>query len=348
MTLPNVGVEIGDALRPRRSGMARYAQSLLDGLLQTEAAAQIQAWAPWRRVLGGIMHSPPGGMRYYGSTSPRNPPVLFHATACVFPKWKSSIEIATVHDLYGIPPRNEWTDLIKARTDYLVRSERLICVSEFTRRHVHELLGIDANRTVAIPLAPAAHFRPATLDAQRKLRSKFKLSNEFLLFVGRDRVNKNLDGLVTAYARSGLELPLCIAGRHSRATQERLLELARKQLPRGSLRWLGEVRDEQLPTLLSCASALCMPSTFEGFGLPVIEAMACGTPVLTSARCATEEAAGGHAVLIDPRDIDSMIEGLKRVLEVTQSRRDAAARHATARTWEHIARETWREYQQAL
>ena len=87
-----------------------------------------------------------------------------------------------------------------------------------------------------------------------------------------------------------------------------------------------------------------MPSTFEKIGLPIIEAMACGTPVVTSARCATEEAAGGHAVLVDPWSIESIADGLRRVLETTDEQRCASRRHATTRDWSDVAVETSRIY----
>ena len=91
-----------------------------------------------------------------------------------------------------------------------------------------------------------------------------------------------------------------------------------------------------------------MPSTFEGFGLPVVEAMACGTAVLTSEKCATEEAAGGHAVLVNPKSIDSIEDGLRRVLLTTDEQKAAARRFATQRTWTDVAAETLQVYSSAL
>lgn len=91
-----------------------------------------------------------------------------------------------------------------------------------------------------------------------------------------------------------------------------------------------------------------MPSTFEGFGLPVVEAMACGTAVLTSEKCATEEAAGGHAVLVNPKSIDSIEAGLKRVLLTTSAQKAAARAFATQRSWTDVAIETLQVYSGAL
>lgn len=340
----HIGIEVGDLLRPRRGGVARYTECLVSALLEGSQPAEIYGWAPWRRMLGGLINPVDIKLRFFGKVAPQERPHIFHATACVFPQWKSEIEIATVHDLYGIPRPNRMTESARRRVEYIRRADRIICVSHYTRNHLHELLNVPANRTVAIPLAAAENFKPATDERKRKLREKYRLPNEFFLFVGRDRYNKNLHRLVTAYARAGLDTPLCIAGRHNAFSRERLGRRARRGHCAGTIRWLGTVSDMELPTLLSCASALCMPSTFEGFGLPVIEAMACGTPVLTSAGCATEEVAGGKAVLVDPKSIDSIVDGLKRVLQATDIQRSEARAFAMRRTWSDVAAETMRVY----
>jgi glycosyltransferase involved in cell wall biosynthesis len=340
----HIGIEVGDLLRSHRAGVARYTQCLLTALLAQPHSEQIFGWAPWRRLLGGLVHPAHVKVRFFGRSPPQTRPDIFHAAACVFPEWKSKIEVATVHDLYGIPALNKMTAKTWRRIAYIQRADRLICVSHFTRNHLHELLNVSPSRTIAIPLAAASNFEPATPESKRKLREKLRLPQEFFLFVGRDRYNKNLHRLVTAYARSGLHTPLCIAGKQDDYSRERLGRRARRYHCAGSIRWLGAVSDTELPVLFSCASALCMPSTFEGFGLPVIEAMACGTPVLTSADCATEEAAGGKAILVDPKSIDSIADGLVRVLQMTDAQRADARAYATRRTWSDVAAETMQLY----
>jgi glycosyltransferase involved in cell wall biosynthesis len=346
--MTTIGIEVGDLLRPQRSGMARYTECLIAGLQDLPHDMQIFGFAPWRRLLGSLINPADIKLRFFGKVPPKSRPDLFHATACVFPKWKSKIEIATVHDLYGIPELNKMTEKTWRRVDYIQRADRIICVSHFTRNDLHDLLEVSPSRTIAIPLAVATNFVPASEEQKQDLRKKYRLPQEFFLFVGRDRYNKNLHRLVTAYARSGIKIPFCIAGRHDAYSRERLGRRATRYQCKGSLRWLGPVSDDELPALLSCASALCMPSTFEGFGLPVVEAMACGTAVLTSEKCATEEAAGGHAVLVNPKSIDSIAEGLVRVLKVTDQKKIAARTYATMRTWADVATETMQVYSGAL
>lgn len=347
--MTRIAVEIGDVLRPGHAGMGRYAGCLLSALERSARSADIEGWAPRRRALSWLTASTRVRPRFFAARPPRERPQLFHATACVFPPWRSSVEIATVHDLYAVRAELGLTaQELARRTAYIVRADRVICVSRGTREELHRVVDIPRSHTVAIALAADSRFVPASPEARLRVRRRYALPHEFLLFLGRDRPNKNLDRLVTAHARSAIALPLCIAGRQSRATRERLSSLARVHRASGEVRWLGYVPDDDLPPLLSAASALCLPSTLEGFGLPIIEAMACGTAVLTSMGHATEEAAGGHAVLVDPMCVDSIADGMLRVLARSEAQCLAAQRYATSRTWDDVAGETWRLYEAAL
>jgi glycosyltransferase involved in cell wall biosynthesis len=344
----HIGIEAGDLLRSHRAGMARYTQSLLVALSRSALPAKVRAWAPRRRMLGLLKSPLRLPVHFFGDTHPRVRPDIFHATACVFPAWKSAVEIATVHDLYAV--REELglsADEIRRRTDYIHRADRIICVSQYTRTHLHALLDLPAEKSVSIPLTAHESFKPASTEQQRQLRRRYGLPTEFLLFVGRYRKNKNLEGLMAGYAASGLRLPLYIVGAFNKQEYEMTMGLAAELGCAGAIGWLNAVDESELPTLLSCASALCLPSTFEGFGLPIVEAMACGTPVLTSTGRATEETAGGHAILVDPESVESIADGLHRVLEMTAAQRALARQYAGRRTWKDVAAETWRAYQHA-
>jgi alpha-1,3-rhamnosyl/mannosyltransferase len=343
-----IGIETGDLLRLHRAGMARYTSCLLSALEASPFDAEITAWAPWRRLVGWPLRPSRSKLRFFGKAAPRVRPDIFHATACVFPPWKSSIEISTVHDLFAIREElNLPPEEVRRRTAYAGRADLIICPSRFTQSQVHLLLGIPASRTMVVAHAVDSNFKPAEVKQKLRLRRRHGLPSEFLLFVGRDRLNKNLDRLIKAYAQSGLELPLYIAGSQSKMARERLTTLAQQSGCEHSLRWLGAVSDAELPVLLSCASAVCLPSTFEGFGLPILEAMACGTAVVTSLGHATEEVADGRAVLVDPLSVESIAEGLREVLHVSESQKAEARSFATRRTWRDAAEETWCIYQNA-
>jgi glycosyltransferase involved in cell wall biosynthesis len=343
----HIALEAGDLLRPHRAGLARYAECLIAALLGQDESTAIEAWAPLRRSVYWFASRPSARLRFFCKQPPRRRPDIFHATSCVFPDWKSWVEIATVHDLYGIRPEQGLAaDELERRSRYIWRADALICISEHTRDHLHSLLDVPREITQVIRPAPHPRFIPATAEAKRWLQRRYGLAEEFLLFLGRDRANKNLDRLVEAHALARLDIPLYFCGEHSRSTRHRLQQSAAAHGCAGPLRWLGRWPEEELPILLSCASALCIPSTFEGFGLPIVEAMACRTAVVTSAGRATEEASGGMAVLVDPESTESIADGLVRALARTQSQLAAARRYAASRTWKDVAGETLRVYRQ--
>jgi glycosyltransferase involved in cell wall biosynthesis len=328
--------------------MARYTQSLLAALSHSTLPVKVRPWAPRRRMLGLLKSSLRPPVHFFSEEPPRVRPDIFHATACVFPNWKSPVEVVTVHDLFAV--REELhisAEETRRRTDYIHRADRIICVSQYTRAHLHALLDVPEEKSVAISLTAHECFKPASAEQQLRLRRRYGLPAEFLLFVGRYRTNKNLDGLLAAYAASGIRMPLYIVGIFSKQERELTMRVAADVGCIGAIGWLNAVDETELPTLLSCASALCLPSTFEGFGLPIIEAMACGTPVLTSAGRATEETAGGHAVLVDPESVESIADGLHRVLQMTDTQRTLAREYASRRTWNDVAAETLQAYAHA-
>lgn len=348
--MKQVAIEGGDALKAHPAGVARYAIELAAALRAEQGAdLDVRMWYPKRRLLRAHLRSKALPHAWYGKRPPRERPDIFHATACRFPRWQSPVEIATAHDFYHLRDGCGLDEAVRERhMAYVRRARWVICVSETTREHLHQLIDYPRERTVAIPLAVNPRFRPAAPELQQALLRRRRLPSEFLLFVGKARPNKNLQGLIQAYAQSGLEIPLLIAGRQPAELHRQLQEQARISGCAQRVQFIGFVSDAELPVLMSAAQAFCFPSTFEGFGLPVLEALACGTPVLTSAGTATEEAAAGHAVLIDPHSIESMAAGLPRVLEVGQAARDAASVHARSFTWRRVAERTLAVYRQAL
>lgn len=345
-----VAIEAGDTLKAHPAGVARYAIELAAALRAVQDDEfDVRLWYPTRRLLRAHLRarSLPGA--WYGRVPPRTMPALFHATACRFPRWQSAVEIATAHDFYAL--RDEVSPdaaQLEQHMAYVRRSQWVICVSETTREHLHRLIDYPRERTVAIPLAVNHRFRPQAAESILALRKRRRLPAEFLLFVGKARPNKNLHGLIRAYAGSGLEMPLLIAGRQPSRLHQALQEEIRRSGCQGRVSFIGFVSDAELPVLMAAARAFCFPSTFEGFGLPVLEALACGTPVLTSQGTATEEAAAGHAVLVDPHSLESMVDGLQSVVELDPLACRAGSEYARSFTWQRVAEHTLAVYRRAL
>jgi glycosyltransferase involved in cell wall biosynthesis len=234
--------------------------------------------------------------------------------------------VVTVHDLAVLRHPgtfNQWTRRYsRLAVPRVVRAaRRLIAVSEFTRRELVELLRVPEDKIRVIPNAVAEPFRP---DGP-------KAKGDYVLAVGTLEPRKNLAAAQHAAQRLAVELRVVGARGWGGVQVDG---------------WLGRVSDEELARLYRGARCLVYPSLYEGFGIPVLEAMACGTPVVTSAGGATEEVAGGAAVLVDPRDPVSIAEGIE---QATARREELATRgleRARSFTWERIAAETWKVYEE--
>jgi glycosyltransferase involved in cell wall biosynthesis len=198
---------------------------------------------------------------------------------------------------------------------------RVLAVSEFTKQEAVELLGVPEERVTVIGNAVDPVFSP---DGSRA-------DGEYVLAVGTLEPRKNLGRIVEAARRAGLELR--VVGARGWGGVE-------------TPGWVGEVSDEALAGLYRGARALAFPSLYEGFGIPVLEAMACGAPVVTSTGGATEETAGGAAVLVDPLDVDAIAAGLLEADARREELRALGLARARAFSWDAVAdavETVWRE-----
>lgn len=233
---------------------------------------------------------------------------------------------------------------------HVARGARLVLTpSESTRRDVVRLLGLDPGRVRVIPYASGPAFRPTPPDGARL--AALGVEQPYFLYVGTVEPRKNLARALRAFARVASLLPhhrFVIAGQRGWKYADVLHEVARPELaPRVTL--LGYASEDDLPALYAGATAFVYPSLFEGFGLPVVEAMACGTPVLTSRTSSLTEIADGAALLVDPLDETALAEGLLRLAHDPGLRADLRARglaRASAFSWDRTGRETALAYRE--
>jgi len=254
--------------------------------------------------------------------------------------------IVTVHDLsiLRFPEHHP-----RARVEYLGENlERsvhgathVITDAELVRAEVIDRFGIAPERVSAIHLGVDERFQPVALARREVVLARHGIeSGGYLLSVGTLEPRKNLTGLLDAFERLPARLrkrfPLVVVGArgwHSEALDARLDSMA----ARGEVRRAGYVARGDLPALYSGAAVFAFPSVYEGFGLPVLEAMACGAPVLTSRGTTMEEFAGGSVALVDPNDVEAIADGLRALLE------DEARRRALGRAGHERSRDlTWR------
>ena len=200
-------------------------------------------------------------------------------------------------------------------------ADRVFAVSEFTKREAVELLGVDEKRVVVVGNAIDPVFTPEGPAAE----------GDYVLAVATLEPRKNLGRTAEAAARAGVELR--VVGARGWGGVE-------------TPGWVGEVADEELAALYRGARALVVPSLYEGFGIPVLEAMACGTPVVTSRGGAAEEVAGRAAVLVDPLDVEAIAAGIEQASSRRDELRPRGLERAGTYSWGAVAdavERVWRE-----
>jgi alpha-1,3-rhamnosyl/mannosyltransferase len=283
---------------------------------------------------------------------------VFHATNNIFPyRVRAAHSVLTIHDLTLLlfpewHPAERLARMVPALEPAVVRASHIITPSRSTRDDVLKLLPVDPERISVVPegVAPIFAPRPAGEVAARLAPLGLR-AGEYLLFVGTIEPRKNLLRLLQAMELTASTTgPLVLAGGHGwndtaiRVTVERLERT-------GRVRSLGYVPDELRPVLLTGARAFVYPSLYEGFGLPPLEAMACGTPVLTSNVSSLPEVVGDAALFVNPDDVDALATALARLWRDETLRADLRARGlAQARqfSWERTARLTLDVYRAVL
>jgi glycosyltransferase involved in cell wall biosynthesis len=205
-------------------------------------------------------------------------------------------------------------------------ARRILAVSQFTASELQDVLGVPSEKIAVTPNAVDRVFAP---DGERA-------DGDYVLAVGTLEPRKNLSRTIAAAARLGLEVR--VAGARGwggvEATGDNVV-------------WLGEVSDDELARQYRGALCVAYPSLYEGFGIPVLEAMACGAPVVTSTGGATEEVAGGAAVLVDPHDVHGIAAGIETAIARRAELRTLGVGRAAAYSWDETARLTVEAYREA-
>lgn len=277
---------------------------------------------------------------------------LFHAPDFALPPLRRPRGIVTIHDLSFLrlphcadPGLRAFLERVVPRS--VARAARVLADSESTRRDLVELLGVVNDKISVVTPAVDERFRRVTDPGQlAAVRARYRLPPRFVLGIGTLEPRKNFVGLIRAFAQmrwtTGLDYALVIAGRPG-WLYEAIFEQVRRESLEDRVLFPGFVADADLPALYSLADLLAYPSLYEGFGIPVLEAMACGTPVVTSNNSSLPEAAGPAALLVDAEDVGALAEAMMRVLEDEQLRAQMIARG-----YEHARRFTWQRSAAAL
>ncbi len=280
---------------------------------------------------------------------------LYHSSYYLMPYLALPPTILTLYDL--IPLR--FPALSSARARLLFRlttmlalrsATHALAISEATRQDFLRLFRLPPERISTVPLAAAPAFHPQPPRVTEALRQRLGLPPRFVLYLGSNKPHKNLVRLIEAWAGVEGEVRLVIAG----AWDERFPEPRRRAAALGleeRILWLGRVAEAALPALYAAAESFVFPSLYEGFGLPVLEAMACGTPVACSATSSLPEVAGEAALLFDPEATEEIRAALRRLttdVELRAALRQRGLERARRFSWTRTARLTLQHYRRVL
>jgi glycosyltransferase involved in cell wall biosynthesis len=281
---------------------------------------------------------------------------LFHGPVNVVPRGLPCPSIVTVHDLAFLRypatvPKGRYRYLSFETRSSVKRAAKVIAVSEATKRDIVELLKIDPGKIEVVPLGVDARFRPASAREQAEFDARYRIDKPFLLTVGNLEPRKNLPRLLEAFAMVAPSIAhdLIMIGSEGWLTGELRETLARLRLD-GRVKMTGFMDDADLPRWYAAADLFVFPSLYEGFGLPVIEAMACGTPVLASATSSLPEVAGDAAVLFDPLRIDAIADAIVQLSGDATRKAELAGNgivRAAEFTWTATAERTINVYREA-
>jgi glycosyltransferase involved in cell wall biosynthesis len=313
-------------LRQTRAGTARYLRALLPEL---ERLVDIEplAWGGGRKAATLVRDAwwyPLALPRRAGSAD------LLHCPSFRGPTRSRMPLVVTVHDLAVLrrpDAFNRWTGAYsRVFVPRVVRAaERVIAVSEFTKRELIELLGVAEDRVRVVPNGVGDPFVPSGARAH----------GDYVLAVGTVEPRKNLPRLAEATRTTGVELR--VAGARGWGDV---------RVNGDGVRFLGFVPDDELASLYRGALCVAYPSLYEGFGIPVLEALACGAAVVTSSATAMEEVADGVAVLVDPTDADAIAAGIAEAIRRRDELAPLGPVRAAAFTWRSAAEATARVYRE--
>jgi alpha-1,3-rhamnosyl/mannosyltransferase len=244
---------------------------------------------------------------------------LYHVPFYVYPYLSFLPAVATIYDLIPLHFPQELGRrglLYRAAIGLsLKRCRRVLTISEFSRQEICDYWRMDPGRVSVVYPGVASHLFPWNTAECRPILKSYGIDQGYLLYLGSNKPHKNLHRLLQAWAKVPRreERILALAGFWQGKSADLEADISRLGLS-NSVRILGPVLEQHLPALYSQAEVFVFPSLYEGFGLPVLEAMACGAPVLCSEKSSLPEVVGDAAILIDPFDVDRWAEGLEEVL----------------------------------
>jgi alpha-1,3-rhamnosyl/mannosyltransferase len=289
----------------------------------------------------------------------QNKASVYHSAYYLMPYRPTVPTLVTLYDLIPeqfpqlVSPQARW--LFRLATRLAVRAgDHFLAISEATKNDYLARYALSPMQITAVPLAADAHFRPQSETAVAALRSKYSLPAQYVLYLGINKPHKNLLRLITAWRTVVEQRPnsplLIIAGAWDKRYEEVKTAVSQYNLTK-KVHFLGSIPNNDLPTLYSGATLFVFPSLVEGFGLPVLEAMACGTAVTCSNSSSLPEVGGKAAVYFEPTNSQQMANVLLELLQDEQKRKEMRKQglvQASKFSWQKTAETTLAHYRNLL
>jgi glycosyltransferase involved in cell wall biosynthesis len=345
-----------------KGGIVVYTRHLLEGLLALEGGDEYHLLYRDPALLGGFAHHPrvrevllPGRSKLYWDQVLVPRYARRHGLDLIFQPKLSVPLIApcpTAFALHGaeqlaVAEVFPWTNRLYNQVMmpwYCRRADAVLVLTRTAAADTVRLVGADPAKVHAIPCSQHARFRPVPREEAEVVRQRYGLPERYLLFVGGLNPLKNFSNLLRAYALLRDRIPQqLVAVGFKRWRYDGDLRQVEELGLTGSVHFPGFLPDEDLPAIYSRADLFVLPSLYEGFGIPVAEAMACGCPVVTTTTGCSPEVAGGAAILVEPRDPRAIADGILRALEDEPLRAEMIRKglaRAAEFSWEKTARET--------
>jgi glycosyltransferase involved in cell wall biosynthesis len=377
-----------ESLAPPLTGIGRYTQELLAGLQHHPGIEQVSCFANTSMVdssfatgdvlsysilpqklkcVSQVIRGFPGAYRlrslirsffFRRATRQGYADAVYHEPNFILQPFDGPC-VTTIHDLSHIRypdchPRERVRYMERELPKTLERATHIITDSVFVKDELVSTLGVSASRISAIPLGVGGQYRPRSAHDVQDVLRRYRLScGRYLLVVATLEPRKNLQGLITAYMRLSLAVrrrfPLILVG--GRGWKSSALEKTIAHLESaGEIRRLGYLPASDLPSIYAGAGAFAFPSHYEGFGLPPLEAMASGVPVLVSGNSSMTEVVGDVGILVNKDDPDSICQGLERLLVDDLFRQKACIKgpeRASEFTWAKCVEQTIAVYRKA-
>ena len=288
----------------------------------------------------------------------RERPDVYHAPHYVLPFAVGCRSVVTIHDCIHLmfpqylPNRAAYAYARASMWAAARRSDRILTVSEASKRDILDLFNVRPDKVVVVYNAIDEHFSSTPSEEHvARVRERYQLDHKFVLYVGNIKPHKNLVRLIEAFSelrRTHDDLKLLIIGDEISRLPALRRAVHRHKLHK-HVRFLGYLKDDTLTVLYRLASVFVFPSLYEGFGLPPLEAMASGTPVVTSNVSSLPEVTGDAAVLVDPYDVEAIGDGIRRVLDdprFAEDLRRKGLERAREFSWERSVEKTQQVYRE--